>query len=230
MDVISRKRMEDFKRLLSYYKKFFSLIDCFHYNSDITKNEYEKHLESPLGKTVTITHKGIGDHRHEKFFSETGLQIGFIGNETPYKGLQELLKAVEGLDIDVHVWGGRKKEEGQIHYRGKFSKDQIGKVYNMIDLLVVPSVCKETFSLVVLEAMSYGVPVLVSNNVGAQILVKEYYPPFIYETPERLREILQRLLQDKSPLIEYNKKLLLLPWKHSIKDHVYELIEYIYKA
>lgn len=222
------KRESEYMDLLNYYKECFSLIDCIHFNSEVSKSVYERTLGECEGKTVSITHGGIEDNRKIKSFSECGLVVGFIGNDTPYKGLQVLKKAIEGLDIEVMVWGGKRKEEHPVHYRGKFSKDQLSKVYKDMDVLVVPSVWKETFSLVTLEALSFGVPVIVSDNVGAQDIVKEYNPCFVYHSEEDLRDLLITLVNDKSQLVEYNKSILKKPWKHDMKHHASEIINLIY--
>lgn len=216
------------EELLNYYKECFGLMDAIHFNSEVTRKEYEKVLGEGIGRTVSITHGGIKDNRSLKQFSESGLVVAFIGNDTPYKGLQVLAHAVEGLDIDVMVWGGKKSEEGRIHYRGKFGREQLSEVYREIDLLVVPSIWKETFSLVTLEALSFGVPVLVSDNVGAQDVVKEYMSEFVYHSEEKLREVLLTLVKDKSLLIEYNKRICESPWKHDVKDHAKEIVKIIY--
>ena len=46
------------------------------------------------------------------------------------------------------------------YYKGKFDASTIADVYHAMDVLVVPSIWKETFSLVTLEVLSYGVPVI----------------------------------------------------------------------
>jgi len=215
--------------LLEYYKDCFDLIDCIHFNSEVTRIEYEKVLGEGIGKVIPITHIGIKDNRIRKSFSKIGLVVGFIGNDTPYKGLQVLKEAVKGLDIDVMVWGGKKSEDGRIHYRGKFSKEQLSEVYDKMDLLVVPSVWKETFSFVTLEALSFGVPVIVSDNVGAQDIVKEYSSSFVFHTIIELKSLLAELVDDKSKLVSFNKSIVEIPWKHDITKHVDDLINKIYK-
>ncbi len=218
------------KNLLNYYRECFSLIDTIHFNSELTRHEYEKILGENIGKTVSITHSGIADNRVIKTFSDTGLICGFIGNDTPYKGLQILSHAIEGLDIDVMVWGGEKKEKGRIHFRGKFNKEELGAVYQELDVLIVPSIWKETFSLVTLEALSYGVPVIVSDNVGAQDLIKNYDSSFVFHNGEELRLLLSNLVDNKAKLIAFNKSIMDKPWKHSMADHAKEIIEKIYQG
>ncbi len=217
-----------FEKLLNYYKECFSLVDSFHFNSEVSRNVYEKNLGALHGTTLPITHRGIDDHRKLKDFSQHGLKIGFIGNDSPYKGLKVLRKCIVGLNVDLMVWGGKKKECGQVHYRGKFQKQQLAAVYQELDLLVVPSVWKETFSLVTLEALSYGVPVFVSDNVGAQDIVKEYSPMFVYHSEEELRKMIELLVNDKTLLIDYNKKILSRPWNHNALLHAQEMIDKIY--
>ncbi len=52
---------------------------------------------------------------------------------------------------------------------------QLEAIFDNTDLLVAPSLCYETFGFTVLEALSYGVPVLVSGNVGAGDFVNDMY-------------------------------------------------------
>lgn len=222
------EKSKAFEKLLNYYKECFSLVDSFHFNSDVSRNVYENNLGTLLGVTLPITHRGIQDHRMPKIFSYDGLVIGFIGNDTAYKGLGILRKSIEELNVELMVWGGKKKEYGHVHYRGKFQKSQMARVYQEMDLLVVPSACKETFSLVTLEALSYGVPVLVSDNVGAQVIVKEYNPKFVYHSEKELKEMIKLLVNDKALLIDYNKKILSLHWAHDALTHAQELIDIFY--
>ena len=53
-----------------------------------------------------------------------------------------------------------------VYFFGFQNRDQIAKFYAVSDLLVLPSV-RETWGIVVNEAMCLGLPVIVSNQVGA---------------------------------------------------------------
>lgn len=221
---------ENYQELLDYYKDCYNLIDCIHFNSNVAKGKYESILGQLKSITVPISHCGILDQRAYKHFSEDGLRVGFVGNDTPYKGLGVLMRAAKDLDIDIMAWGGKRGEKGRVHYRGKFKKEQLPQVYQEMDLLVVPSIWKETFSLVTLEALSYGVPVLVSDNVGAQDIVKEYDASFVYHTEKELRVKLAKLVDDKSELIEYNNSILSMTWQHDMKEHAKEILDKLYKG
>lgn len=227
--------MNKYQKLLDYYKKCFSLVDCFHYNSETSKEVFMQYLPTGKGQVVSITHGGIEDHRIRKVYGHDVLHIGFIGNSTPYKGLPLLISMLKDFGMseswDLSVWGGGvgKHPSLPIYYKGKFDSSTIADVYEAMDVLIVPSIWKETFSLVTLEALSYGVPVIVSDNVGAQDIVKLYNPKFVYHSGDELKSLICEILSDKNLLAEFNDKLLSSKWKYSMEEHAKEIIGKIYK-
>ena len=227
--------MSNYQKLLDYYKGCFDLVDCFHFNSETAGNAYKRYLPTCKGKVVPITHNGIKDLRQHKDFNQNVLHIGFIGNSTPYMGLPLLISTLESIgksdSWDLAIWGGGvgKHSSLPIYYKGKFDAPNIANVYHTMDVLVVPSIWKETFSLVTLEALSYGVPVIVSDNVGAQDIVKEYNPRFVYHSEDELKCLLKEILKDRSLLQNFNQKILDRTWKHGMEEHAKEIVEGIYK-
>lgn len=84
----------------------------------------------------------------------------------------------------------------RIHERYKYK--ELEKIFGETDVLVAPSVLYETFGFTVLEALSYGVPVIISGNVGAKdILVSGAGIVINKITPEKLCVALQNLRLDK---------------------------------
>lgn len=227
--------MNKYQKLLDYYKKCFSLVDCFHYNSETSKEVFMQYLPTSKGQVVSITHGDIEDHRIRKVYGHDVLHIGFIGNSTPYKGLPLLISMLKDIGMseswDLSVWGGGvgKHPSLPIYYKGKFDSSTIADVYEAMDVLIVPSIWKETFSLVTLEALSYGVPVIVSDNVGAQDIVKLYNPKFVYHSEDELKSLICEILSDKNLLADFNDKLLSSKWKYSMEEHAKEIIDKIYK-
>ena len=56
----------------------------------------------------------------------------------------------------------------------RYNYDDLQTIFENTDVLIAPSILYETFGFTVLEALSYGVPVIISGNVGAKdILLKE---------------------------------------------------------
>lgn len=94
-----------------------------------------------------------------------------------------------------------------------------------MDVLVVPSIWKETFGFVVLEALSYGVPVIVSDNVGAKDVVRQYNEKFIFTSESELSILLNNIINDRALLVKFNEQILNLEWKHSMEDHAQNIIK-----
>ena len=67
------KENENYHQLIDYYNDCFSFVDFFHFNSDVSKMEYERVLGAVHGKTIMITHSDIKDRRRVKLFSGNGL-------------------------------------------------------------------------------------------------------------------------------------------------------------
>lgn len=224
-----------YQSLIDYYKDCFSIVDEFHFNSGVTRDTYRKYIVPKAEKIIPITHNGINDHRRKKSFEDNCLKIGFVGSAAPYKGLSRLIMALKQLNKNdkwrLDVWGDTigQDESLPIYYRGKFTHSAIETVYTTMDIMVVPSLCHETFSLVTLEALSYGVPVLVSDTVGAKDIVKEYDSKFVFHSDEELVSLLEQLVDDKSLLRNYNEAIIANDWRHSMSEHAQEIIEELYK-
>ena len=153
--------MSGYESLMKYYRECFSLVDCFHFNSEVSKSVYTTHMPNINGMVIPITHCGIKDNRRKKTYNSEKLRMGFIGSDEPFKGLPVLIEALEEIGMEdkweLSVWGGKlgKHLSLPIQYKGKYSAQTIENVYEAMDVLIVPSVWKETFSLVTLEALSY---------------------------------------------------------------------------
>ena len=111
--------------------------------------------------------------------------------------LQVLKRITDKSSWRLDVWGGKvaQEKDWQIFYRGKFDSRSLATVYDGMDVLIVPSIWKETFGFVVLEALSYGVPVIVSDNVGAKDIVKQYDERFVFTSASELLALLNQILK-----------------------------------
>ena len=155
--------------------------------------------------------------------------MGFVGSVAPYKGFRVLCNAMKSMEVPwrLDVWGNRIKmkiDDGRIHNRGIFADGSENEVYGGMDVLVVPSLWEETFALVVLEALSHGTPVLVSDTVGAQEVVRRYAPEFVYHGEEGLRQMLAAIAADRSMLQRYHRAIMTMPWHESMSRHCEELM------
>ena len=226
--------MNGYESLMEYYKECFELVDCFHFNSEVSKVVYTTRIPDINGMVIPITHCGIKDNRRIKTFDSEKLRMGFIGSDEPFKGLPLLIEALEEIGMDkwdLSVWGGKvgKHPTLPIQYKGKYNAHTIENVYDAMDVLIVPSVWKETFSLVTLEALSYGVPVIVSDNVGAQDVVKGYSERCVFHGKIELVHLMESIIVDKSILHQYNNRICELPWTFDMMTHTKEIINKLYR-
>lgn len=221
---------EEYTQLLNTFRRMFSMVDAFHFNSKNTEDIYRKFIDIPEDSIVIpITHKGISDHRKKRNYERKLLRIGFIGSEAPYKGLPLLKNIIKRLNSENYVdylclcvYGGREGDDDalpNVKFKGRYTSAMLEQIFDEMDLLVVPSICYETFSLVTIEALSYGTCVLVSDRVGAKDIVAKYSSKFIFDTEESLYRLIKELIDNRIILSEYNTKLLSEEWSWSLERH-----------
>lgn len=228
-----------YETLLKKYRRMFSMVDIFHFNSQNTADVYMQYIDVPQSsRVISITHSSIGDYRKKRTYNNSILRLGFIGSEAPYKGLPMLKSVIGRLNkagyfnrLHLDVYGGRTgidKELNNIEYKGRFATAQMASIYDSMDLLIVPSIWCETFGFTTIEALQFGVPALVSSKVGAKDIVKCYSPKFVFENENELYDILHRLIENRTELVEYNKIIVSTPWICSMENHAAEIVKELY--
>lgn len=97
-------------------------------------------------------------------------RITFIGRyDEPRKGLQVLLDALPTVrrahpELDVVVVGhGSPRTVAGVHFVGSLPDDQRNAVLASSDVYVAPQTGRESFGIVLLEALASGAPVVASN-------------------------------------------------------------------
>lgn len=77
----------------------------------------------------------------------------------------------QNFSLDVHFTPIEMSPYIRVHDR--YSYTELKKIFDETDVLVAPSIWYETFGFTVLEALSYGVPVIISGNVGAKDILAQ---------------------------------------------------------
>lgn len=120
------------------------------------------------------------------------LRFGFVGRIDHAKGLHILVKAMQMAGVngkaelhvygdatkarDLDAWNGVLQELGPapwLHLHGRFERVQAPHVYAALDVVVLPSICPESFGLVVAEALSAGRPVLSTRCGGPEDQIED---------------------------------------------------------
>ena len=126
--------------------------------------------------------------------------IGFIGNLTYEKGVHILIKAFKSVNISKielallgpsdenflpYLKGLAKSCDKKVSFLGY--SDDVKYFMNNIDVLIVPAIAYESFSIVILEAMRNSVPVICSDFGGMKEVVVNH------ETGQLYHPIIQML-------------------------------------
>ena len=109
------------------------------------------------------------------------LRLVYVGAVIPPKGVHVVIEAMDGLDpaAELRIFGDlaadpeyvaslhRLARHPGIVFMGPLGREQLADILSSADLLVMPSVWHEAYSLVVDEAFSVGLPVAVSAGSAA---------------------------------------------------------------
>ncbi len=144
-------------------------------------------------------------------------RIGFIGSVIPVKGVHVLIEAVRALDrADLHldIFGAmetfhddqtyeqhlREQAGGasNIKFHGAYTPEDVPRLLERVDVLVVPSLWWETFCLTIREGLLAGIPVVASDLGAMREALDGEQDGIFFRTgdPEDLRNKLKRLIDD----------------------------------
>lgn len=169
----------------------------------VTSEAEGKSIEHKLGKKGSIVVIGIPEeatHITPKTKRSERLILGFLSRIHPKKNLELLFKAMANLQNPVHLLiagtGERKYENSLMHladrlditdsieWRGFISDREKPDFFDAVDFLILPSK-HENFGIAVIEALSYGRPVIISNNVDTAAQVQSYRCGIITEPTDK---------------------------------------------
>ena len=139
--------------------------------------------------------------------SETVL---FLGRLASKKGVECLLRAVSTIDteIDLTIVGGGSERERletlaaeldiDVTFIGEVHPDTVDRHYREAGIFVLPSEEGEGLPNAVLEAMSWGLPVVATDSGGLPTLISHLETGFIIEqtNQQMLKSRLKQLLDD----------------------------------
>jgi glycogen(starch) synthase len=175
--------------------------------------------------------KAKNDERKKLKISPDVFVILFVGRLTELKGVIYLLTAFKKIAADqriilVYVGDGPEKPKledyigknelnNQVKILGNIPYADVGRTYNIADVLVVPSITlgevQEPLGIVALEGMAAGIPVIAFSVGGLKEIIKDGYNGILI--PEKdTDKLAQAILEIKKnsalaqKLIENGKK------------------------
>ncbi|MFB5267901.1 glycosyltransferase [Paenibacillus enshidis] len=231
---------DSYVKLRHYYNEMLSLVNTFHFNSTVAQREYEKYI-APKGKVISITHQNIQDSREVKNYTDhtKPLYVSYLGPVDQYKGFYMLLHALEQLkdrdDWKLRVYGdveptGIQYDADKVHFFGKYQHHQLNEIFKETDLLIIPSIWKETFGFIGLEALSHGVPALVTDCVGFKDLIQDGVTGMVCKpNSEDLAKHLTSVLDHRETLVQMNRNIVSSDFNFSMSWHTTAIID-LYKS
>ena len=139
----------------------------------------------------------------------------FVGRFEPRKGLLDLLKAYRilrktGCQCRLLVVGGGPQEREArryvatrrlvgVEFLGRVSDDEKTQLFRTADVFVAPATGRESFGIVLLEAMAAGAPIVASDIHGYKGVLRRgreglLVPP---HEPKQLAASISRILEDR---------------------------------
>ena len=137
-----------------------------------------------------------------------GPVILFAGRISQEKGVFELpgifrkvRERIPNLQMRIAGTGPSENELKtafpEAEYTGWIDHDKLPGIYTSSDVLVLPSRF-DTFSCVVLEALSCGLPVIAYNTKGPKDIIQDSVNGFLVITPEEMSEKIIEYLSDNT--------------------------------
>lgn len=133
------------------------------------------------------------------------------------KRVQDVIRAVKDLEIELEIVGDGPEMQDlgelvddlgishKVDFKGEVDHNDLPDYYRSSDIFVLPSL-KEGMSNTVLEAMASGLPVIVTDTGGADVLVDENGSVVGSRNPEEIRDELQKYIADPGKLESEGRK------------------------
>lgn len=230
-------------------KKYLDNVDCVTAPSEFTIHNIEKSkyfnsvnkvvIPNCIDTKLDITKKEVMRRKKQISNCTKFLFAGWVNYD---KGIMHLLEAftlINRDDIELQVCGAGELEEivtkyhekyKYINFNGKLSKSELKKKYEECDVLIAPSLCEETFGRGLIEAASFGMPVICSNRGAMPEIISVLKNGLVYEAGNSLKlSSCIMKMTDKRTRLNYEKHILDNMLNYTLEAQV-ENYSYVYSS
>jgi glycosyltransferase involved in cell wall biosynthesis len=204
-------------RYTGMMERMLKNVDCFLSPSRFTLN---KHIE--MGLDIPIRQMPYflptSENRHSPNAGSSSVSSAdtssnrrpfflFVGRLEFIKGLQNIIpvfKAQDEYDLLIAGDGNYRSEleklsgdDPRIKFLGRQSQDQLQGFYESAIAVIVPSICYETFGIIVIEAFSRKTPVIVNDLGALPEVVEDSDGGFVYSNNDQLLDAMNTLGRDR---------------------------------
>ena len=152
------------------------------------------------------------------------IRFGYLGSIKRHKGVHLLIDAFNSLEQNkptLHIHGDISADKPhyeeliqrcpneRIFFNGPYDNQRVGEILKDIDVLVVPSIWRETGPMVILEALASKKPVIAPKLGGMDELVRDGENGFLFEhgNVSSLKNTLRFVLDNPSVIKTLNSRL-----------------------
>ena len=209
--IIDLKKQKAYRDLRERNIEILEKMDVVHFNSTNTLCVYKKRgYVGNNAQVISISNGAIADHKKVRSVS-VPIRFGYLGPLTTHKGYNLFKEACDILwqsnnhNFEAHIFVELDNPPPYMICHKPYSYKDLSEVMDKFDVLVTPSKWEETFGFTVLEALSYGIPVIVSKKVGAKDLIVEGKNGFVVDgTAELLKNQIIKLIEHPSIIDNMN--------------------------
>lgn len=228
--VIDLAKQELYQKLRKRNIDMLEGLNIVHFNSSNTLQIYlNRGYSGKNARIVSISNGAIQDHKKRRTVNGK-LRLGYLGPITTHKGYNLFKGACDEIwnsgicNFEAHIFVEIGNPSPYMVCHKPFKYQELPDVMNQFDVLVTPSEWEETFGFTVLEGLSYGIPVIVSNKVGAKDLIIEGKNGFIVSGEKQvLKECMLRLIEETKILDEMNEYIFNNFQVKTMSEHAKEL-------
>jgi glycosyltransferase involved in cell wall biosynthesis len=212
--VLSYRRPPQLWRYTGALERRLSEIDLF-----IAKSEFsrQKHVEFGFSRDMTVLPYFLPDLEGsarpappEDRSAETGSRerpyFLFVGRLEEIKGLDDVIptfRSYEGADLLIAGDGNYRDElerlaagNPRVRFLGRIAPEDLDRYYRGAVALIVPSICFETFGIILIEAFRQGTPVIARSLGPFPEIVEACSGGELFGTPDELVSAMERMRTD----------------------------------
>ncbi len=205
---IKGKRPPQIWRKTGLVERMVKHVDCFLSPSRFTLQKHlELGLDVPIRQMPYFLPKPAETVKPPPSETQRSPYFLFVGRLEYIKGVHKLIEAFrERPELELLVAGDgeyrtqlEKQAEGlrNVRFLGRLDQNTLADLYRNATAVLVPSICFETFGIIIIEAFSHRTPVIVHDLGALSEVVEDSCGGYIYRSDGELISALDRLSSDR---------------------------------
>ena len=205
--------------------EYFQSVNCIVSATNFLKQMFEFNNFSSDIKLIRFGKDYANVRRNSRKYSEKSeIIFGFLSTLLPHKGAHVLLNAFNEAKINnikIKIYGHYFNEvdyyntlkssvkDERVEFCGSYNYEEMPKILDEIDILVVPSIWWENSPLILLRALAHNVPAIVSDLGGMTEVINDGENGFVFEAgnAHSLAEILRKIGEDPTTLNDMKARI-----------------------